>query len=306
MFLEFFPEFQLNFWPNLLQPLAVTFMNRSLSTRPAPILKYPPIDMSRRRLLAAAPGLSLAVTGGGWLAGCASLTSALPPEVMDKVPPFSGVSEGGPLPAGWKPYIVRPNLAKTVYDMVRRDGRNVLHAVADNARSGLVCAVDIDPGHSPWLRWQWRVDAVHTNATVEDDDAEDAPARIVVAFDGDCSKLPLRDRIFFEQVETFTGNVLPYATLTYVWDGQLPVGRVLPYARSGRIRYQVVESGKHRAGQWLGYERNVLDDFQRVFGEPAPGHIIGIGVMTDSDDLKNHVEAWYADIGLHTQPLGAL
>ena len=282
-------------------------MNRSSSTRPSSILEKPPIDLPRRRLLAAAPGFGLAVAGGGWLAGCASLTSELPPEAsLHHVPPFSEAREGDSLPAGWKPYIVRPNLMETVYTTVRRDGRNVLHAVADNARSGLVCTVDIDPKLTPWLRWQWRVDAVHTNATIEDDDAEDAPARIVVAFDGDSSSLPLRDRIFFEQVEIFTGNVLPYATLTYVWDGQLPVGRVLPYARSGRIRYQVVESGQQRAGQWLGYERNVFDDFQRVFGETAPGHIIGIGVMTDSDDLKNHVEAWYADIGLHELPLGAL
>ena len=262
--------------------------------------------MPRRRLLAAAPGFGLAVAGGGLLAGCAPLSSALAPEVMPQVPPFSAVSEGGMLPAGWRPYIVRPNLAKTVYTMVRRDGRNVLHAVADNARSGLFCTVDIDPKSTPWLRWQWRVDAVDTNATIEDDDAEDASARIVVAFDGDSSTLPLRDRIFFEQVELFTGNVLPYATLTYVWDGQLPVGRVLRYGRSGRIRYEVVESGTRRIGQWLGYERNVLDDYQRVFGETAPGRIIGIGVMTDSDDLKNHAEAWYADIGLHAQFLGAV
>ena len=262
--------------------------------------------MPRRRLLTAAPGFGLAVAGGGLLAGCASLSSALAPEVMHQVPPFSAVSEGGMLPAGWRPYIVRPNLAKTVYTMVRRDGRNVLHAVADNARSGLFCTVDIDPKSTPWLRWQWRVDAVDTNATIEDDDAEDASARIVVAFDGDSSTLPLRDRIFFEQVELFTGNVLPYATLTYVWDGQLPVGRVLRYGRSGRIRYEVVESGTRRIGQWLGYERNVLDDYQRVFGETAPGRIIGIGVMTDSDDLKNHAEAWYADIGLHAQSLGAV
>jgi len=281
-------------------------MSRSSSTHPSPILEKPPINLPRRRLLAAAPGFGLAVVGGGWLAGCAPLTSAFAPEVMPHVPPFSAVSEGGMVPAGWRPYIVRPNLVKTVYAMVRRDGRNVLHAVADNARSGLVCAVDIDPRHAPWLRWQWRVDAVHTNATVEDDDVEDASARIVVAFDGDSSTLPLRDRIFFEQVELFTGNVLPYATLTYVWDGQLPVGRVLPYVRSGRIRYQVVESGTRRIGQWLGYERNVLDDYQHVFGETAPGRIIGIGVMTDSDDLKNHAEAWYADIGLHAQPLDAI
>ena len=187
--------------------------------------------------------------------------------------------------------------------MERRDSRVVLHAVADTARSGLACAVDIDPQRSPWLRWEWRVDAVDETATVADDVLEDTPARLVIAFAGDMSMLTLRDRVFFEQVELFTGKMLPFATLTYVWDGQLPVGTVLPYARSGRIRYDVVESGAARAGQWLRYERNVFDDYRRVFGSAPVGHITSVGVLTDSDDLKNHAEAWYGDIGLYAEPL---
>ena len=133
------------------------------------------------------------------------------------------------------------------------------------------------------------------------------PVRVIVAFAGVVSRLPLRDRMFYEQVELFTGNKLPFATLTYVWDGQLPVGRVVPYARSARIQYQVVESGPARLGQWLRYERNVVDDFTKVFGHAPPGHISSVGVLTDSDDLKNQVEAWYGDIGLYAaQGAGAL
>ena len=108
--------------------------------------------------------------------------------------------------------------------------------------------------------------------------------------------------MFYEQVELFTGIRLPFATLTYVWDGQLPVGRVVPYSRTSRIQYQVVESGSARAGQWLSYERNVFDDFARVFGQVPPGRIVSVGVLTDSDDLKNEVEAWYGDIGLFAGP----
>lgn len=69
---------------------------------------------------------------------------------------------------------------------------------------------------------------MHTRATVADDVAEDTPARLVAAFAGDMETLTLRDRVFFEQVELFTRNQLPFATLTYVWDGQLPVGGLYP------------------------------------------------------------------------------
>jgi hypothetical protein len=217
------------------------------------------------------------------------------------VPAFSRV-DAGQMPEGWIPYIVRRDRELTQYDTGVVDGRNVLHAVADSARSGLHCPVNIDPAATPWVRWQWRVDAPDPEASVGDDDTEDTPARLVVAFDGDISRLSLRDQLFYDQVQLFTGNVLPYATLTYVWDGQLPVGRVLPYARTSRIQYQVVESGVGRKGEWLSYERNVANDFKAIFGE-APGRIIDVGVLTDSDDLKNRIEAWYGDIAFHRAPL---
>ena len=255
-------------------------------------------DARRRRLIQAAPALTLI-----GLAGCATPSREGIKRNYPAVPKFSSVNAGEAPPEGWRPYILRRDRAQSAYSMARRDGRIALHAVADSASSGLSCTTDIDPQRTPWLRWEWRVDTVHAKATVADDVLEDTPARIVVAFGGDMAKLSLRDRIFFEQVELFTGNLLPFATLTYVWDGQLPVGSVLPYARSGRIRYDVVESGTARAGQWLRYERNVLDDYRRVFGEAPTGHITSVGVLTDSDDLKNHAEAWYGDIGLYADSL---
>jgi Protein of unknown function (DUF3047) len=257
-------------------------------------------DARRRRLLSAAPAFTLI-----GLAGCVTRPPDTPTRSYPAVPAFSGVAPGGPPPDGWRPYILRPDRVKTVYSMAQRDGRTALHAVADSAASGLSCAVDIDPRRTPWLRWEWRVDIVHAKATVADDVLEDTPARLVVAFAGDLATLPLNDRIFFEQVELFTGNVLPFATLTYVWDGRLPVGTTLSYGRSDRIRYDVVESGAARAGQWLRYERNVLDDYRRVFGAAPSGHISSVGVLTDSDDLKNHVEAWYSDIGLYAESSSA-
>lgn len=256
-------------------------------------------DARRRRLVTAVPALSLI-----GLAGCAT-----PPPTdtaahrYPAVPRFSSVADGAPPPDGWRPYLLRRDRRLTAYSMVQRDGRTALQAVADSAASGLSVATDIDPLRTPWLRWEWRVDSVHEQATVADDDREDTPARLVIAFGGDMNRLSLRDRMFFEQVELFTGNELPFATLTYVWDGELPVGSVLPYARSGRIRYDVVESGRARAGRWLRYERNVVDDYRRVFGETPSGPIVSVGVLTDSDDLKNRVEAWYGDIGLHAEPL---
>ena len=59
----------------------------------------------------------------------------------------------------------------------------------------------------------------------------------------------------------------------------------------------VIESGESRLGEGLSYERNIRADFEKAFGEP-PGALIGIGLMTDSDNTRSHAQAWYGAIQL--------
>ena len=194
--------------------------------------------------------------------------------------------------------MVRRDVRNTRYAVVRDGQQQVLHAAANASATGLRCDVQIDPARNSRLRFSWRVRSVPAQGDVAVPEHDDCPARLILAFGGDDARLPLRDRLFFEQVELFTGNRLPFATLMYVWDGGgHPVESVHRNHRSSRIQYLTVESGGARAGHWLNYERNVLADYQRVFGE-APGPIIGVGVLTDADALKIDLEAWYGDITL--------
>jgi hypothetical protein len=63
------------------------------------------------------------------------------------------------------------------------------------------------------------------------------------------------------------------------------------------VRKLVVASGPHHLNQWLRFERDVRADFELAFGE-APGALLGIGVMTDSDNTQSNAVAWYGDIAL--------
>lgn len=198
-------------------------------------------------------------------------------------------------PRGWQPHVMRRDRAPTVYTFGDRDGRQSVHALADRSTSGLRCDVDIDPQATPWLSWEWRVDHLPAGASVEDDDRDDSPARVVVAFDGDASGLGLRDRLFRDTVEMITGTTLPFATLMYVWDGQAPPESVVAYPRTARVQYLVVESGAERLGRWLGYRRNVLADYRRVFGG-EPGRIRHVGLLADTDDLKARTDSWFANL----------
>jgi len=227
----------------------------------------------------------------------AAPAAAEPPAPATRVMPFS-TGELGTAPTGWLPYAVRRDLTRTRYAVVRDGDRRVLNARAAASATGLRCAVDIDPAAFGRLQFSWRAQNVPSQANVAAAEHDDCPARIIVAFGGDDTRLPLRDRLFYEQVELFTGQRLPFATLMYVWDG----GDHAPETvhrnhRSARIQYLTVESGAQRAGRWLHYERDVVADYQRVFGE-APGHIVGVGVLTDADALKIDLEACYGDITL--------
>lgn len=256
------------------------------------VLHEPDHALGRRHVLAWLGSLP------AWAPGCASAPEGVVgAPVPAEVAAFSGSLADGGLPRGWEEYRVRRDIPPSRYFTADDGGRTVLRATSQRGSSGLQCPVDIDPVARPWIDWSWRAEGVPAGARADDLDLDDSPARIVLAFDGDIATLPLKDRIFFEQVELFTGQRLPYAMMMYVWDATLPVGRVVPYGRSDRIRKLVVRSGTEGLGRWDVHRRHVADDFRAVFGE-APGRLVSVGVLTDADDLKQPMQADYGDIRL--------
>jgi head-tail adaptor len=82
-----------------------------------------------------------------------------------------------------------------------------------------------------------------------------------------------------------------------VWDTQAPVGRLVVHPRSDRMRKIVVETGRDGLGQWRRYRRNLAADYRLAFGE-APGPLLAVAVMTDSDNTRSQLTTRYRDIVL--------
>ena len=59
----------------------------------------------------------------------------------------------------------------------------------------------------------------------------------------------------------------------------------------------MVQTGPEKLNQWLDYKRNIREDYERAFGE-APGPLVGIGIMTDSDNTRSTARAWYGPVRL--------
>ncbi len=262
---------------------------------------------SRRSVLAAVGTAALAL-----LPGCASWSGrhaddedppahdpALdPPTVaLPDVPAFSDARETTTVPSGWRPLIIHPRKKRTVYSITRQAGRTVLKAEALHSASGLIARLDCAPQGRPWLDWQWRADNSVDGADPGERGIDDAPVRVIVGFDGDRSALPLRDRLFMEQARLLSGRDLPFATLVYLWDDRRPAGAILTSPHTPRIRKIVVAGGPGQLGRWQAFRRNLVEDYHTAFGG-SPGRIVGIGVMTDSDNTRQRVTAFYGDIRL--------
>ncbi len=190
-----------------------------------------------------------------------------------------------------------PGKRHTAYRVETIDGREAVRADADSSVSMFRRVVRVDPADLGLIHFSWRVPLAIAGANLRDRSTEDAPVRLVLAFDGDNGRLPMRDRMMFELAQAVTGEAPPYATLMYVWDNHAAVGTVIPSNSTTRIQKIVVDSGNRGLDEWRDHERRITDDFRRAFGE-EPGALIGIGVMTDTDNTRQRARAWYGPVRL--------
>lgn len=206
-------------------------------------------------------------------------------------------SHAGELPQGWEPLVILKNKRPTAYQLVDSDSRTVLHARAESASSGLMHKVSIDPETQPWLHWQWKIANFPASQDNTQRATEDSPVRVILGFDGDKDSLPFADQILFETARVVTGHDFPYATLMYIWGNEAAVNSVIRSPHSGRIKMIVAENGEAGLGEWRQFARNIVEDYEKAFGE-KPGRLVGVGVLTDTDNTGTTVEAWYGDIAL--------
>lgn len=180
---------------------------------------------------------------------------------------------------------------------VRLDGRDAMAATSHSAASMLRRKVRVEPASLDLLRFSWKVPELLAGADLGARDKADSPVRVILAFEGDRSRLSARDQLLSDLVQSMTGERMPYATLMYVWCGKRPEGAIIRNPRTDRIRKLVVESGRTRLNQWVEYERDIRADFRRAFGE-EPGALVGVAIMTDSDNTRSTAHAWYGPLHL--------
>lgn len=190
------------------------------------------------------------------------------------------------------------NNKPTRYLPMVHEGRLAVHALSDAGNSTLRMRLPSEGAASPTrLAFSWFVPALNERVDLRDQEIDDAVARVIVTFEGDRGRLSVRDNMLSELANLVTGEPLPFATLMYVWDHRYPVGSVIPNPHTQRIRMLVIDSGPARLNEWVDHERDIQADYRLVFGEP-PGPVSAVGVMTDSNNTGERVNAWFGPLVL--------
>jgi Protein of unknown function (DUF3047) len=228
-----------------------------------------------------------------FLAACSAVPGAKGPGDIGRSP--WGV-ESAPGMTAWQ-HLTFPGKSPNQFNYARKDGRDAVAVTASSSVSMLRSKVRIEPSELGSVRFSWKVPQLINGADMALRDADDSPVRIVLVFEGDRSRFSTRDALLSELALTLTGEEMPYATLMYVWCNKREPGTVIKSPRTDRVRKLVVESGARKLNQWLDYDRNIRADFERAFGE-KPGALVGIGIMSDSDNTRSTASAWYGPLRL--------
>lgn len=234
------------------------------------------------------------------LAGCSAVPPGHDPPEIDNSP-WAAQSAGpgtplAPHSRGWR-HLTFPGKSPTRFSYLRKDGRDAVAAMAPSSASMLSHKVRIEPAELGRVRFSWNVPQLIAGADMASREADDSPVRVVLAFEGDRSRFSAGDAMLSELVRTLTGEEMPYATLMYVWCNRCAPGTLITSPRTNRIRKLVLESGGKNLNQWLDYDRDIRADYERAFGE-APGALVGVGIMTDSDNTRTTARAWYGPVRL--------
>ena len=99
-------------------------------------------------------------------------------------------------------------------------------------------------------------------------------------------------------MELLFGETLPGNALNYIWANTLPEGEFVPNPYTEKTVMVAVNSGSEQIGEWVTIKRDIVADYRKAFGE-APPPLVGIAIMSDSDNTNEAATAWYGDIVLN-------
>lgn len=212
-----------------------------------------------------------------------------------RVGDFADLAPADGLPEVWAPMTFRNIERHTRYTLIRDNDRTVIRAHSQNAASGLIRHLRVEPAEYPLIRWHWKIERVLEKGDLSAKQGDDYAARIYVAFAFDPEAAGWWERMRHRSASLFADQEVPGSALNYIWANKAPENTIAPNPYAQEAMMIVLQSGNAAAGRWMTETRDIAADYRRAFGRPPPA-IIGIGLMTDTDNTGEETTAYYGDI----------
>lgn len=190
----------------------------------------------------------------------------------------------GEIPADWynqkgekRPYTYAENDKKGYkYSVEIEEGDKFLRYNGINAKhlNFPLGNKDLNIYETPILSWRWRILNIPKNA---DDEDNDVAASIYVVFD--------LGRVLFKKVPK---------SIRYTWSSNLEKGT--EFSKFFGNQKVVVMGGGPGSGKWQTFQRNIVEDYKRLFGDDPPETPLAILILSDGDDTGEIVKADYDDL----------
>lgn len=143
---------------------------------------------------------------------------------------------------------------------------------------------DINIYDTPILSWKVRAHSLPENANEKVDERNDSVASIYVVFD--MGRVAL-----FKKVPK---------SIRYTWSTTLDKGETTSKL-FGNQQIMVIKSGFEDTGKWITFERNIVEDYRRMFGDDPPKTPLAILILSDGDSTGSFVKADFDDLKLKSK-----
>ena len=161
-------------------------------------------------------------------------------------------------------------------------GETALHASSRDTFSFIFKIIKVPVRSHPILSWEWRAVKFPTGKKYQGLGAvgeNDFAIRVCAVF----------------------AKNNPFATkiVQYVWDDHYPIGTHDKSPYSDNVRMLVVHSGPPQPKTWALESRDLIKDYELVFGEPPSGSLRAISIVSNSDDTHTESEAYVRRIWIN-------
>lgn len=165
---------------------------------------------------------------------------------------------------------------KTHYQLINNGKKPVLKAQSRQSASGLYKEMSINLDKTPYLNWSWQIDSMLENLDEQSKDGDDYAARIYIV---------KKHKYLFWKTKA----------INYVWSSNQEKNTHWNNAYAEQAKMLAVRGKNSEIRQWYQEKRNVKEDFKRYFDDDVD-QVDVIAIMSDTDNSKSSVQAYYGDI----------